>query len=212
MLTRRDCRHAGELMRQAAGRAGLDKADDKVALVDGAPRIRNQVAAQSLPLDAVGLDFDHLAENVHKARRAVYGEEGEDGPGKAWAAGVLRLAKESDCVGLEEAVRAWAFRWRGAKRKAGLALLDHMGERQDMIRYKEFLAAGRQIGSGPTESMCKATTLRVKGVGKKWDTVTAEARVVKAGASIAYVECDVTDGQGSLVARASSTCLKLKQA
>ena len=43
-----------------------------------------------------------------------------------------------------------------------------------MIRYPEFLAVGRQIGSGPTESMCKATTLRLKGRGMRWDTDNAE--------------------------------------
>ena len=52
--------------------------------------------------------------------------------------------------------------------------MDYASEREGMIRYKEFLALGRQIGSGPTESMCKATTLRVKGVGKKWDLDNAE--------------------------------------
>jgi hypothetical protein len=178
VLTRRGCEHAGELMRQAAGRVGLSQAQDKVAVVDGAPWIRSQLKGQSLPLDAIGLDFYHFAENVHKARRAVYGEEeSEGGPGKAWAAGVLRLAKESDYVRLEEAVWDWAFRWRkgSAKRQAGLALLGYMSEREEMIRYKEFAERGRQIGSGPTESMCKAATLRVKGVGKKWDADNAEA-------------------------------------
>ena len=42
-------------------------------------------------------------------------------------------------------------------------------------------------------------------------TITAEARVVKAGSSMGYVECDVKDTSGTLVARVSSTCLKLRQ-
>ena len=37
----------------------------------------------------------------------------------------------------------------------------------------------------------------------------AEARVVKRGKTVGMVECDVTDEKGSLVARASSTCLTL---
>jgi uncharacterized protein (TIGR00369 family) len=41
-------------------------------------------------------------------------------------------------------------------------------------------------------------------------TITAEAKVVKAGNTMGYVECDVTDQDGRLVARSSSTCLKLK--
>jgi hypothetical protein len=55
------------------------------------------------------------------------------------------------------------------------AAVELPSEREEMIRYKEFKEQGRQIGSGPTESMCKATTLRVKGVGMKWDADNAEA-------------------------------------
>jgi uncharacterized protein (TIGR00369 family) len=39
--------------------------------------------------------------------------------------------------------------------------------------------------------------------------LTAEARVVKAGSTLGYVECDVKDQTGKLVAKAASTCLKL---
>ena len=41
--------------------------------------------------------------------------------------------------------------------------------------------------------------------------LTAEARVVKAGSALGFVECDVTDQDGKLVARAASTCMKLRQ-
>jgi hypothetical protein len=177
-VTRDDCQKAGKLMRRDAGRVGLDQADDKVALVDGAPWIRNQLEQQSLPLDAIGLDFYHLADNVHKARRAVYGEEDpkdKEAPGNAWAAEVLHLAKHGSYLELETAVWEWAARWREAKRKAAFALLDYLSERDDMIRYPEFREMGRQIGSGPTESMCKATRQRVKGRGMRWDADNAEA-------------------------------------
>jgi uncharacterized protein (TIGR00369 family) len=39
--------------------------------------------------------------------------------------------------------------------------------------------------------------------------LTAEARVVKSGNTLGYVECDVKDANGKLVARAASTCMKL---
>ena len=42
-------------------------------------------------------------------------------------------------------------------------------------------------------------------------TLTAEAKVVKAGSTLGYVECEVKDEQGRLVAKAASTCLKLKR-
>ncbi len=38
----------------------------------------------------------------------------------------------------------------------------------------------------------------------------AAARVVKGGRTIGLVECDVTDEQGSLVAKSSSTCMTLR--
>jgi uncharacterized protein (TIGR00369 family) len=41
--------------------------------------------------------------------------------------------------------------------------------------------------------------------------LAAEARVVKAGGTLGYVECDVTDQSGRLVAKAASTCMKLRE-
>jgi uncharacterized protein (TIGR00369 family) len=41
--------------------------------------------------------------------------------------------------------------------------------------------------------------------------LTAEARVVKSGSTLGYVECDVKDGASKLVTRASSTCMTLRQ-
>jgi uncharacterized protein (TIGR00369 family) len=38
----------------------------------------------------------------------------------------------------------------------------------------------------------------------------AEARVVRAGNNLGYVECDVKDSDGKLTARAASTCMKLR--
>jgi uncharacterized protein (TIGR00369 family) len=39
--------------------------------------------------------------------------------------------------------------------------------------------------------------------------LVAEGRVVNAGRTLALTECDVTNGDGKLVARASSTCMRL---
>jgi len=41
--------------------------------------------------------------------------------------------------------------------------------------------------------------------------LTAEAKVIKAGSTLGYVECDVTDDVGKLVAKAASTCMKLRE-
>ena len=178
-VTRGDCEQAGRLMRRDAGRVRLDEADDKVGVVDGSEWIKNQIKRQSLPLDDLGLDFYHLAENVHKARRAAYGEEDpkdEEAAGNAWARQLLHTAKHEGYEGLCGAIQQWRAGLRGAgQRKAGQLLSSYVTDRQEMIQYPKFLERGRQIGSGPTESMCKATTLRVKGVGMRWDADNAEA-------------------------------------
>jgi len=72
-VTAGDHRAAGVLLRRDAARIALGRADGKGAAIGGAEWIRQQRARQNLPPGAVGLDFYHPAENVHKARRAVYG-------------------------------------------------------------------------------------------------------------------------------------------
>src|SRR3954454_5195160 len=69
--------------------------------------------------------------------------------------------------------------------------------------YAATLAEGETF----TTVELKVNFLRAVRQGK----LTAEARVVKAGSALGYVECDVTDPAGRLVARASSTCIKLRQ-
>ena len=70
-------------MRREADRLRFQKADQRVGLVDGATWIREQMQLHFAELDALGLDFYHLSENVHRARRKVFGEESPEG--KAWA-------------------------------------------------------------------------------------------------------------------------------
>ena len=44
-----------------------------------------------------------------------------------------------------------------------------------------------------------------------WETrLQAEGKVVRRGSTIGYVECEITDEGGRLVAKASSTCMALK--
>jgi hypothetical protein len=170
--TRGDCEVAGRLMRREAGRIRLDQAGEKVGNVDGSPWIRNQVERQSLPLDALGLDFYHLAENVHKARREIYGEDEE--AGKQWAGQLLHVFKHEGHEAAWKRLLEWRLALKGG-RAAADRLINYVSERREMIRYPEFRAQGWQIGSGPTEATCKTLTARLKGSGMRWDGDNAEA-------------------------------------
>lgn len=171
--TRGNHAEAGRWMRRLAGRIGLDQATEKVGIVDGAPWIRLQVEGQNLPLDELSLDFYHLAENVHKARRSVYGEIAEEG--MIWAGEVLHAFKQVGYDAAWEHLVTWRGKLRRAKRVAADGLLNYVSERRTMIRYPEFAAKGWQIGSGPTEACCKTLTQRLKGTGMRWDPGNAEA-------------------------------------
>jgi hypothetical protein len=202
-VTRDNCEEAGRLMRRDAGRVGLDKADDKVGMWDGSEWISNQAKQQSLPLDAVGLDFRHLGENVHEAKRAVFGEvdpKEAAAPGNVWVAEVLHTAKHEGYEPLRLLLEEFKTGLRGGKRKAIDRLLGYVSDRAEMIRYPEFLALGRQIGSGPTESMCKATTLRLKGRGMRWDRDNAEALMALEALDQSGTWEDYWDAQLSLAA------------
>jgi len=53
--------------------------------------------------------------------------------------------------------------------------------------------------------------LKINFLKPIWNAkLTAEGKVVKRGRTIGLTECEVTDEKGSLVARASSTCMTLR--
>jgi len=176
-VTRGNHEAAGRLMARDAAQLGLKTADERIANVDGAPWIRNQLELHGT-VDHIGLDFYHLSEHVHAARRKRFGEE--DADGLAWAATILhRVKHEGYDVAWQMAVDSRSTA-TGAGRDALDRLLGYMSQRREMIRYPEFLSHGWQIGSGPIEAQCKTTTKRVKGSGMRWDGPNAEAMMALA--------------------------------
>src|SRR5207247_11317814 len=152
-VTRRDGQEAGRLMRRDAWRIGFGSADYRVANIDGGPWIMGQIEKRRLPMTATGLDFYHLSENVHKARRTIFGDENE--AGKQWAGDVLHTVKHQGYEPFWEQLLELRKNSRGpVRRKAADGLLNYVSDRRKMIRYPEFLAHGWQIGSGPMESQC----------------------------------------------------------
>jgi uncharacterized protein (TIGR00369 family) len=63
---------------------------------------------------------------------------------------------------------------------------------------------------GPEESFA-TVELKINFFRPVWKgLVKAEAKVVRRGSTIGYLECEVTDEEGKLVAKAASTCLTLR--
>jgi uncharacterized protein (TIGR00369 family) len=75
-------------------------------------------------------------------------------------------------------------------------------------------AMGFAYGSTLAEGESFTTLeLKINFLRPVWQTrLTAVGHVVQGGRTVGLVECDVTDAQGRLVARASSTCMTLRDA
>jgi hypothetical protein len=177
---------AGRLLRREANRLDFRKARQRIAIVAGTrqpvlpgagsvPWIREQLQLHLAELDGLGLDFYHLGENVHRARRAVFGEK--NAAGQAWADQLMHAFKHDPY----DEVWGRLVEWRAElprsprQRKAADRLLEYVASRREMIRYPEFRERGWQIGSGPTEAQCKLTVGRLKGRSRRWDRPNAAA-------------------------------------
>lgn len=70
------------------------------------------------------------------------------------------------------------------------------------------IAYGSALAEGETFTTLE---LKISFLRPIWNArLKAVGRVVKQGRTIGYVECDVTDEEGRLVARAASTCMTLR--
>jgi hypothetical protein len=173
-VTSGNCQAAGKLMSRDAWRLGFAAADQRVGNIDGGPWIINQIEKQKLKMTAVGLDFFHLSENVHKTRRLIFGENNPQG--EQQAADLLHTVKHQGYEPMRHKLMELAHHTRGkAKRHEVNRLIEYVSDRRQMIRYPEFMAHGWQIGSGPMESQCRVVPDRVKGPGKRWDIDNAQA-------------------------------------
>ena len=166
---------AGRLLRRDADRLKFRDASERISLSDGAPWIREQYLLHFAELDGLGLDFYHLGENVHRARRKVFGEESSEG--KAWADDLMHEFKHDGYAVAWERLVQWRATLKRSpkKRKAADTLLNYVSSREEMIQYPEFRKKEWQIGSGPTEAQCKLTVGRLKGRSRRWDRPNAAA-------------------------------------
>jgi len=70
------------------------------------------------------------------------------------------------------------------------------------------IAYASELAEGETFTTLE---LKINFLKPVWTgTLTATSGVVKAGRTVGLVECDVTDDEARLVARASSTCMTLR--
>lgn len=153
------------LLKREAARVRLRGAQERVGIVDGAVCLKANL--DQLPLEMVLLDFYHASEHVGQAAM----QTGATG----WLDQTLHVLRHEGYGPFFQRLLEWRTPLRGTRRKAADALIQYVAARQDMIRYEQCDTRGLDVGSGPMESMCGATTDRIKGRGRRWDLENAEA-------------------------------------
>jgi len=163
----------GRLVRRQAVRLGLNQFDQRLAIADGADWIYKQLIDKIPTLDEFILDFYHLSEHIWLASNACFGLNSHKAA--CFASELLHLAKHQGVteILLILASERKALRSVG-KRKALQELINYIAKRIGQCDYPRYVSQGWQIGSGPTEAMCKVLTYRLKGSGMRWDRQGAE--------------------------------------
>ena len=171
--TEKDSEAFGPLLEKHAAQVGFEKADESISLTDGAKWIVGQICRMLLLIKVMMLDFYHLATHIHAASKCCMG----DTPAaKQWAAARLKEIKELGAAATLAAIDALSKTVRTKDKRESLRLLrDYVFNRLELLDYPAALAKGHDIGSGPTEAMCKTLTLRLKRPGMKWDSDHAAA-------------------------------------
>lgn len=164
-------RELGRLLRSQGSLINLSQATDKRSVTDAAAWILRQLTLCLPTLDGMLIDFYHLGQHVYQAAELCLGGQ----TGQSWALEQLRRVKAKGPQPMLEAIAQLRKTVRSpAKREALRQLERYVSQHAEMMNYPEQIAAGRDIGSGPTEAMCKTLSMRLKGCGMRWDLEHAQ--------------------------------------
>jgi len=174
--TKSGVKQTGRLIRDMSADVKLRQAQEVVAVTDGAEWIAKLIQGNLPARTTVILDYFHASQHVHQTRRTVFGEE--NARGDEWAEHLLGAISGGGWDDAWELLVQTRSRSRSRVRQKSLDdLMRYLLERREKVDYASFRAAGYDIGSGPTESMCKSLSRRLKGIGMRWQGKNAEAMV-----------------------------------
>jgi hypothetical protein len=172
IATAGDHQEIGRLIRREAKRLGFNRFEQKLGLGDGADWILRQLGINLPMLDQFMLDFYHFSEHVWAASNGCCGLASAEA--RQLAEDLLHKARHEGPATVLRALEEQCRSHRGRKRQALQELIAYLVKRASYCEYPQYRAHGWQIGSGPTEAMCKVLTYRLKGAGMRWDREGAE--------------------------------------
>ena len=164
----------GGSLRNQGAQVGMDRADRWVAISDGGAGIEDWLRANFPRVEAVILDFYHVAEYLSAWAKVLHPDDAEAADvARAWCHRlkheggdvVLRALGAIDVSGRSEAVR-----------EAHRVLRVYFTNQVHRMDYPSYRAKGWLIGSGPVEAACKQVVgQRMKGTGMCWGETGADA-------------------------------------
>lgn len=154
---------------------GYQNAKQRAFIADGAAwlwKLQATYFAGATPI----LDWYHLAEHVHKAANAVYGQGRPEA--QLWARRLKDELWDGRVASALTLARADLARARSpTKRDALQELVTYLENNQEHMDYPRYRGAGLPVGSGQVEAQCKTLVgARCKQAGmRNWTYQGAEA-------------------------------------
>jgi hypothetical protein len=157
----------GEPLRKQAAQVGMDRAQRWIALSDAGAGVEDLLRVSFGRVEAVILDFYHVAEHLGDLGRALY--PGDESTRKAWLEQWCHRLKDEGGAAVLEALRGLPLDGRETVRKTHGEVVGYFENHVHRMDYPSYQAKGWAIGSGPIESASKTVVgKRMKNGGMRW--------------------------------------------
>jgi hypothetical protein len=164
----------GAPLRNQASQVGMDRARRWVAISDGGAGIEDWLRENFPRVEAVILDFWHVAEYLSEWAKALHADEAEaQRVAEAWC---HRLKHDGGAVVRAELERIDVSNRSETVREAHRVLRVYFTNQVHRMDYPSYRTKGWLIVSGPVEAACKQVVgQRMKGSGMRWGEDGADA-------------------------------------
>lgn len=164
----------GQPLRNQGAQVGMGRAQRWVAISDGGAGIESWLRLNFPRVEAVILDFYHVAEYLNEWAKALHPDETEaEQVASTWC---HRLKHEGGSVVLAELRRIDVSDRSESVVEAHRVLVVYFGNQVHRMDYPSYRVKGWLIGSGPVEAACKQVVgQRLKGTGMRWGEAGADA-------------------------------------
>jgi hypothetical protein len=162
-------------LRKQGGQVGMDRAERWIALSAGGSGLEDFLRTNFPRVEAVILDFYHVAEHLGDLAKAWHPKDDE--AAKAQAAAWSHQLKHGGGPAVLQQLRDLDLRGKSAAaRECHRQVVGYFENQLHRMDYPTYRAQGWQIGSGPVESACKTVVgQRLKGAGMRWGEDGADA-------------------------------------